>query len=158
MLTPVGKLLLCSTALAIDCADETTISGSQKERLRDGLAAAAHALARECALTRLRLAHMCGGPRTDGAPVDTQLFRPFHFSCDLLAAEEASEVAASEISLEQVKAITQVRGDSLKCLLSCGTAIPLSTCGGGYSWFFEHITQKAFYPLQRWSSATTTVR
>lgn len=69
-----------------------------------------HDASEQDALTRLRLRHMCGGPGRDGsAHVDTQVFRPFHFSSDLLAAEVASAVATDALTLEECEVITQVR-------------------------------------------------
>lgn len=100
---------MCSTALAFDGADASSADGTQQQRFHEGLAVAAHAQSQHCALTRLRLSHMCGASSHDAdTPVDTQLFRPFHYARDLAAADAAAEVAVDPMSLEAVRAVVRV--------------------------------------------------
>ena len=107
-----GELLICSPAIAYDGADSVEAAASAQQRFHPGLARVVHAISQEDALTRLRLHHMCGGPDRGGgggAPVDTQVFRPFHVSSDLLAAEAASAVATDPLTVEECEDITRVR-------------------------------------------------
>jgi hypothetical protein len=103
--------------MAYDCAESTEASQleqQQRQHSHPGLADVVHELSKDSALARLRLTHLCGSParhsdaRGASQPVDVQLFRPFHYCSDLLAAEAAAEVAADPLTLKDCSCTAQV--------------------------------------------------
>jgi hypothetical protein len=95
----------------------------------DSLADALHSAAAASALVRLRVAHLCGAhPRGAGAPVDTQLFRPFQHSTDLLASEAAAAVAADPLDRATAAKIAKAR------LAACRSDDDTTCCFAVHAW------------------------